>query len=118
MNQVIDATGNVATTDTVEVITPEIVEEAVARNTPIVINRGDPRNEPLPLWMIQILKRQFRLSNRYKKARNRAIEAYNLLVDEIDTINAEAGTDFNVKSLAEEFGGGFGYDPDADETAV
>jgi len=113
MNQVIDATGNVSPgPHTVEVITPEIVEEAVARNTPIVINRGDPRNEPLPPWMIQILKRQFTLSKRYKKARSRAIEAYNLLVDDIDTINAEAGTSFNVKSLAEEFDGGFGYDPD------
>ena len=118
MNQVIDATGNVAA-HTIEVITPDIVEKAVARNnTPIVINRGDPRNEPLPLWMIQILKRQFRLSRRYKKARAKAIEAYNLLVDEIDTINAEAGTGFNVKSLAEEFDGGFGYDPEADETAI
>jgi len=111
MNQVIDAMGNVS--HTVEVITPEIVEEvATARNTPIVINRGDPRNETLPPWMVQILKRQFRLSKRYKKARSRAIEAYNLLVDEIDTINAEAGTSFNVKSLAIEFDGGFGYDPD------
>jgi len=117
MNQVIDATGNVAA-HTVEVITPEIVEEAVARNTPIVINRGDPRNEPLPPWMIQILKRQFTLSRRYKKARSRAIEAYNILIDELDTINNETGTGFNAKSLAEEFDGGFGYDPDADETAV
>jgi hypothetical protein len=112
MNQVIDATGNVAA-HTVEVITPEIVDAAVARNnTPIVINRGDPRNEPLPPWMIQILKRQFRLSRRYKKARAKAIEAYNLLIDDLDTINAEAGTDFSVKKFAEEFDGGFGYDPD------
>lgn len=111
MNQVIDATGNVAV-HTVEVITPEIVEEAVARNTPIVINRGDPQNESLPPWMIQMLKRQFRLSRRYKKARARAIEAYNILIDEIDIINDETKTDFSVKKFVEEFDGGFGYDPD------
>lgn len=110
MNQVIDATGNVV--HTVEIITPEIVEAAVARTTPIVINRGEQRNEQLPPWMIQILKRQFNLSRRYKKARNRAIEAYNILIDEIDTINDEAETNFNVKKFAEEFDGGFGYDAD------
>jgi hypothetical protein len=110
MNQVIDATGNVA--HTIEVITPEIVDETTARRMPVVINHGKPRNEPIPPWMIQILKRQFRLSKRYKNARSRAIEIYNILIDEIDTINAEAETNFSVKKFVEEFDGGFGYDPD------
>lgn len=113
MNQpTIDAMGNV---HTIDVITPEMVDAAAAA-VPIQINPpGERQDAPTPEWMLQIVKRQFRLAKKYNKARRLALEIYNLALDELETINEEAGTDFSLAKFLKEFDGYPAYVPDEDE---
>lgn len=116
MNQVIDETGNVA--HTVDVITPEVVEAATvtARPVPVIqLNPDERQDAPQPEWMLQIIRRQFRLAKKYNKARKLALEIYNIAIDEFDNINTEFGTDFSIGKFFTEFKGYPAYIPDEDE---
>jgi hypothetical protein len=110
MNQVIDATGNVS--HTVDVVTPEMVDDVVATNIPIQLNPDERQDAPQPEWMLKIIKRQFRLAKKYHRARNLALEIYNIALDEIETINNESGTNFTLAKFLEEFQGYPAYVPD------
>ena len=99
MNQIVDENGNAT------IIIPEVVEKAEA--TPFQINPDEPQTEagPRPDWMNKIVRCQFRRAKKFRKAKRLLIEAYNILLEDIDTINEEFGTDFSFERVVEEFGG-------------
>jgi len=98
MNQIVDANGDAT-------IIPEVMEKAEA--APFQINCGEPQPEtgPRPEWMNKIVRCQFRRAKKFRKAKRLLIEAYNILLEDIDTINDEFGTDFSFKRVVEEFKG-------------
>lgn len=98
--------GNIHSTD---VITPEMVD-AIA--TPVRLNPDERQDAPPPDWMLQIVKRQFRLAKKFNKARRLALEIYNIALEEIETINEENGTDFSLAKFLKEFDGYPAYIPD------
>ena len=81
MNQVIDTTGTVSP---IRTVIPEVVNAEVVVETPIQLNPDERQDAPRPEWMHQIVRRQFRLAKKYKKARNLALEIYNIAIEEFE----------------------------------
>ena len=86
------------------------IEVKHIEESPVVVGIQVRQPEPLPEWMLKIVRKQDRYNKIYETAHAFLAEANNELLMAIDDINQKFGTDFTFEQVVQDFGGQYSFE--------